>query len=67
MDGWKGISHCPLIKIMVKCTKGPYFFRAADCPGHRKDVDFQFCVLRDAIEEVGSENVTHVVTDAAHV
>ena len=67
MDGWMDISHRPLINIMVTCTKGPYFLKAVDCSGHRKDVDFQYHVLKDAIEEVGPQNVVQVVTNAAHV
>ncbi|XP_059072621.1 uncharacterized protein LOC131873636 [Cryptomeria japonica] len=67
MDGWTNISHRPLINIMVTCAEGPYFLRAVDCTGHRKDADFQFQVLREAIEEVGPQNVVQVVTDAAYV
>lgn len=66
MDGWTDISYHPLINIMVTCTKGPYFLKA-NCSGHRKDVDFQYHVLKDAIEEVGPQNVVQVVTNATHV
>ncbi|KAH9292010.1 hypothetical protein KI387_042802, partial [Taxus chinensis] len=66
MDGWTNIRHHPLINIMVTCTEGPYFLKAIDCSGHVKDADFQFQILRDAIEEVGLENVVQVVMDAAH-
>ena len=67
MDGWTDISHRPLINIMVTCTEGPYFLKAVDCTGHRKDADFQFHVLREAIEEVGPQNVVQVVTNATRV
>ena len=67
MDGWTDISHHALINIMVTCTEGPYFFKAVDCPAHRKDVHFQFHVLREAIEEVGPQNMVQVVRNAAHV
>lgn len=67
MDGWTDIRNCPLINIIITCTEGPFFLRAIDCSGHQKDVDFQFNILRDAIEEVGPQNVVQVVTDAAPV
>ena len=40
MDGWTNISYRSLINIIVTCTEGPYFFRAVDCLGHRKDLEF---------------------------
>ncbi|KAH9291987.1 hypothetical protein KI387_042831, partial [Taxus chinensis] len=67
MDGWTDIRHRPLINIIVSCKDGPYFLRAIDCSGKRKDVEFQYQILKDAIEEVGPSNVVQVVTDAAYV
>ena len=67
MDGWTDITKRPLINIIVTCVDGPFFLRAIDCSGKRKDAAFQFELLRDAIEEVGPENVVQVVTDAATV
>ena len=57
MDGWTDITKRPLINIIVTCVDGPFFLRAIDCSGKRKDAAFQFELLRDAIEEVGPENV----------
>ena len=65
MDGWTDIAKRPLINIIVTCRDGPYFLRAIDCSGKRKDATFQFELLRDAIEEVGPSNVVQVVIDAA--
>jgi len=67
MDGWTDIAKRPLINIIVTCRDGPFFLRAIDCSGKRKDASFQFELLRDAIEEVGPANVVQVVTDAAAV
>ena len=64
MYGWTNIRNHPLINIIITCTEGPFFLRAIDCSRHRKDTDFQFHILRDAIEEVGPQNVVQVVTDA---
>ncbi|KAH9293455.1 hypothetical protein KI387_041340, partial [Taxus chinensis] len=67
MDGWTDIKHRPLINIIVTCPVGPYFLRAIDCTGKRKDATFQFQILKDAIEEIGPSNVVQVVTDSARV
>lgn len=67
MDGWTDIRHRPLINIMVTSTAEPYFLSAIDCSGHSKDVHLQFQILKDAIQEVGPQNVVHIVTDAAQV
>ena len=64
MDGWTNISKHPLINIIVTSTAGPFFLRAIDCFGKCKDATFQYELLRDAIEEVGADNVVQVVTDA---
>ena len=53
MDGWTDIRHRPLINIMVTCVESPYFLKAIDCSQHHKGADFQFHILREAIEEVG--------------
>lgn len=62
MDGWTDIRQRPLINIMVSCSEGPYFLRAVDCSGKKKDAEFQFLLLKEAIEEVGSSNVVQVIT-----
>ncbi|KAH9302637.1 hypothetical protein KI387_014220 [Taxus chinensis] len=67
MDGWTDIRHCPLINVIVSCKDGPYFLRAIDCSGKRKDVEFQYQIFKNAIGEVGLSNVVQVVTDAAYV
>ncbi|XP_059076562.1 uncharacterized protein LOC131039617 [Cryptomeria japonica] len=66
-DEWTDVRHRPLINIIVTCPAGSYFLKAVDCSGKRKDAEFQFSILRDAIEEVGAANVVQVNTDSARV
>lgn len=67
MDGWTDIRKRPLINIIVTSSEGPFFLKAVDCSGKRKDASFQFELLREAIEDVGPDSVVQVVTDAAAV
>lgn len=67
MDGWTDCRCQPLINVIVTCPAGSYFLRAIDCSGRHKDADFQFSILRDAIEEVGAANVVQVITNSARV
>lgn len=67
MDGWISITHQPLINIIVSCWASHYFLRAIDCSGKKKDVNFQFQLLKDAIEEIGASNVVRIVTDSIAV
>jgi len=61
MDGWTDIRQRPLINIIVTGSEGP-FLRAIDCSGKKKDAEFQFVFLKNAIEEVGPSNVVQVNT-----
>ena len=65
MDGWTNIQQRPLLNIIVTSPSGPYFLKAIDCSGKMKDAAFQYEVLKDAIEEIGSSNVVQVITDTA--
>ena len=65
MDGWTDVRHRPLINIIVTSPASSYFLRAIDSSGKKKDADFQFTILRDAIEEIGPSNVVQVITDSA--
>lgn len=53
MDGWMELRNHPLINIIVTCSNGPFFLKLIDCSRCQKDVDFQFNILRTAIEEIG--------------
>ena len=63
MYGWIDITKRPLINIIVTCINVPFFLKFVDCSRKHKDATFQFEPLREAIEEVGLENVMQVVTD----
>ena len=65
MNGWTSIAIRPLFNIIVTCREGPFFLRATDCSGKRKDATFLPDLLRHAIEDVGPTNVVQVVTNAA--
>ena len=67
MDGWTHVRHRPLINIIVTSPAGSYFLKAIYCSGKKKDAEFQFTILRDAIEEVGSSSVVQVITNFAPV
>ncbi|XP_059067582.1 uncharacterized protein LOC131858371 [Cryptomeria japonica] len=67
MDGWTNARNRPLLNIMVTCSKGPYFLKAIDCSGQKKNARFLHSQLCDSIEEVGASHVVQVVTDAAPV
>ena len=67
MDGWTDIQQRPLLNVIVTSPQGPYFLKAIDCSGKKKDATFMFEMLKDAIDEVGPSNVVHVITDAAPV
>eukprot|EP01018_Ginkgo_biloba_P029096 Gb_01419 [translate_table: standard] len=67
MDGWTNIRNRPLLNIIMSSTLGPYFFRAIDCSGKKKNTFFFRDVLSVAIDEVRVSNVVQVITDDAPV
>ena len=67
MDGWTNIQQKPLLNIIVTSPTEPYFLREVACSGKLKDPTFMFEVLKEAIDEIGSSNVVHVITNATHV
>ena len=67
MDGWIDVRHRSLINIIVTSLASSYFLTVVDCLGEKKDAEFQFTILRDAIEEVGSTSVVQVIIDSTFV
>ena len=67
MDGWIDIRKRPLINIIVTSSEGPFFLKAVHYFGKHKDASFQFELLRETIEDVGSDSVVQVVTDATAI
>lgn len=65
MDGWIDCRNRSLINIIVSSISGPYFLRAIDCFGIKKNTMFLKDQLCDAIAEVGPSDVIQVLTDVA--
>ena len=66
-DGWSDIRRRHIINILVSSCLGTYFLRAVDAgkDGEKITGDFIFKHIRQAILEVGEDNVVQVVTDNA--
>ena len=64
-DGWSDLCHRPLINVLVYCPQGVLFLKAVNAMDRVKTSEFIFGILDEAIQEVGVENVVHVVTDNA--
>lgn len=66
-DGWSDIRRRHMINILVSSCLGTYFLRAVDAGrgGERITGEWIYRHIRQAIIEVGPENVVQVVTDNA--
>ncbi|TXG50322.1 hypothetical protein EZV62_022846 [Acer yangbiense] len=61
------VQRIPLINIMAVCDSGPMFLKTINCERDQKDKYFISNLLVDSIQEIGPENVVHVITDNAPV
>jgi len=60
-DGWSDIKKRPIINILVSCCTGTTFLRAIDASGApRIDAKYVFGHIKQAILDVGKENVVQV-------
>jgi hypothetical protein len=64
-DGWSDLCHRPLINVLVYSPQGVLFLKAVNAMDRVKTSEFIFGILDEAIQEVGEENVVHVITDNA--
>ena len=64
-DGWTYFNHRPLINILVSSPKGVMFLKSHDTTGKTKYGPYLTCLLKEAIEEVGRENMVQIITDSA--
>ncbi|XP_059073592.1 uncharacterized protein LOC131855961 [Cryptomeria japonica] len=64
-DGWTDIARRPLINILVCSPKGIMFMKSHDTSGHVKDTTYIAGLFREAIEQVGRNNVVQIITDNA--
>ena len=64
-DGWSDVRRRSVYNVLVSCCKGTMFLKAIDAslPGVTIIGAFIYNHIRQAIIEVGAENVVHVITD----
>ncbi|XP_073138632.1 uncharacterized protein [Henckelia pumila] len=63
-DGWSTRNKHPIINFMIYCDRNMIFHSSVDCTNKRKTSDFILSLLNKVIDEVGEENIVHVVTDS---
>ncbi|KZV16668.1 hypothetical protein F511_41897 [Dorcoceras hygrometricum] len=61
-DGWSTRNKHPIINFMIYCDRNMIFHSSVDCTNKRKTSDFILSLLNKFIDDVGEENVVHVVT-----
>ena len=66
-DGWSDPQRRPLINIIAVSDRDPVFIKAIDGSGEFKDKHYIVGVLKDAIKDIGHEQVVQVTTDNASV
>ncbi|KAH1114289.1 hypothetical protein J1N35_007667 [Gossypium stocksii] len=66
-DGWTDAQRRPLINFMAVSEGGPVFLKAVNCEKEYKDKFYVATLIKDAISEVGAQNVVQVITDNAPV
>ncbi|XP_042465661.1 uncharacterized protein LOC122048123 [Zingiber officinale] len=63
-DGWSTHNKHPIINFMIYCDRNMVFHSSVDCTNKAKTVDFILSLLSKIIDEIGEENIVHVVTDS---
>ncbi|XP_073307014.1 uncharacterized protein [Primulina huaijiensis] len=63
-DGWSTRNKHPIINFMIYCDRNMIFHSSVDCTNKRKTTDFILSLLNNVIDDIGEENVVHVVTDS---
>ncbi|KAH6555157.1 hypothetical protein KP509_1Z277400 [Ceratopteris richardii] len=64
-DGWSDTRNRPIINIMVSCIFGTMFLKYVDTSCEVKSGEYIFEILKDAIMNVGPENVVQICMDNA--
>ena len=64
-DGWTNCQGQPLLNLIVQTSQGPVFLFTKDSSMEIKSAEYIASVLKEALEQVGSENINMVVTDSA--
>ncbi|XP_075500071.1 uncharacterized protein LOC142538644 [Primulina tabacum] len=63
-DGWSTRNKHPIINFMIYCDHNMIFHSSVDCTNKRKTADFILSLLNNVFDDIGEENVVHVVTDS---
>ncbi|TYG49802.1 hypothetical protein ES288_D10G123500v1 [Gossypium darwinii] len=66
-DGWTDAQRQPLINFMVVSEGGVVFLKAVNYEKEYKDKFYVTTLIKDAISEVGAQNVVQVITDNAPI
>ncbi|OMO86889.1 hypothetical protein COLO4_20882 [Corchorus olitorius] len=66
-DGWTDAQRRPLINFMAASEGGAIFLKAINCEGEYKDKHYVASLIKEAIADVGAQNVVQVITDNAPV
>nr|KYP55512.1 hypothetical protein KK1_001724 [Cajanus cajan] len=64
-DGWTDRRRRTILNFLVNSPLGTIFLKSIDASKICKTADKIFKMLDDVVEEVGEENVVHIVTDNA--
>ncbi|XP_039144882.1 uncharacterized protein LOC120282190 [Dioscorea cayenensis subsp. rotundata] len=64
-DGWSDRKNRSLINFLVNSPSGTVFLKSVDTSDVVKDAQKLFELLDSIVEEIGEENVVHVVTTSA--
>ncbi|XP_039123453.1 uncharacterized protein LOC120260074 [Dioscorea cayenensis subsp. rotundata] len=64
-DGWSDRKNISVTNFLVNSPSGTVFLKSVDTSDVVKDAQKLFELLDSIVEEIGEENVVHVVTDSA--
>ncbi|XP_039853511.1 uncharacterized protein LOC120711904 [Panicum virgatum] len=62
-DSWTGPTRMSVINFLIYCNGVMWFHKSIDATGRIQNAAYLFKEIRKVVEEIGPENVVHVVTD----
>ena len=62
-DGWSSRTKKLIINFMIYCDRNMIYHTSVDTTNISKTADYIFSLMDKVVDEVGEENVVHVVTD----
>ncbi|KAK7273846.1 hypothetical protein RIF29_14910 [Crotalaria pallida] len=66
-DGWTDAQRRPLINFMAASEGGPIFLKAVNSSNEIRNAEYMAGLMREAINEVGVNNVVQIITNNASV